>query len=794
MIVRCVIGAALLCALKMPAAAVVVESSKGSNLSIASQRKHDLLDSSTLVIAPDWLDRFSPISTSASSLLVVDTDSDPNESLRAWQEGLDKIGPFVSESSGPIRPVALLEDVDSNLGSLKAWDEGLDKIGPFLRESGGPLERVALFEDPANSQPPPPNPTDFYHLRRRFPLPYGLAFRGGWWFASNSGAEVKTGEYQSLRSSQFLDADGLITNGKRTVDFFATGLDADTTTTALRYYGPLLSANVQYELFLHRLDHDPLNGMVDSQQMAPGGPFVTGQFVTKEDLNVDDDYAIRVQELNAKFKGHLTDNIKWRLGVWGMRKKGERQVNAVAHCFSDPNAKDTNGNPVFGNTCHVLTQKQRIDWITTELKPAIETRIGAATVEYERTMRVLDQNDQVTTRPYDNFGFSGDLPYALVPENYTQIDRIKSNIRLGPQWDFYSQYYTGNTRNKFRDTNRRISGFDLRSTAWSQHGFSMTGYAKKNIQTNQLPPWLLPQESLANIRAPINYAQTIAGLKGRWRPFAGNRRWRSLLWSGGYEFRQLGRENAIFSERTVTVDESLTTTHRMNLRSSMKWSPAFESHVRYRLDFTDDPLYGIAKNGITNSKLPTQEHNIELGGTWTPVDNFLLTTTVGIVNRSNRSGISNFQQDDYPIIVTAWYAPEPRWTFSGGLAFYSNWIDQDITLGGLSDPVTSQWNYAGRSDTVNLGSTYAWTDRLTLTGGYEYVYGNGFSPPTLWPDLPQYSDVLVTINRWTAGIDYQMGRGIDSYFRYQMFDYEDKTKAYNSGTANMFLIGLQAIY
>ncbi|NOZ41430.1 MAG: hypothetical protein GXP24_14575 [Planctomycetes bacterium] len=681
--------------------------------------------------------------------------------------------------------------------SIEAWGNGLNNIEPFVPELAKQVEQVALFVEPADSHPKPPDPTDFYRYRRHFTAPYGLVFRGGWWSASNRGAEVKTGEYQSLLSSEFWDADGLYTNGNETVDFSATGLDSEATNTALRYYGPRMSANIQYERFLRRLDHDPLRGMVDSQQLTPGGPFASGEWVTKEDLNVDDDYAIRVQELNAKFKGNITDNIRWRLGVWGMRKKGERQVNAVAHGFSDPNARDINGNPVSFScsNCHTQTQSQRIDWITTELKPAIEARIGSAIVEYERTMRAFDQNDQLTTRAYDNFGFNGDLPYAVVPENFTQIDRLKANLLLGPQWDLYSTYYTGNTRNKFRNTNRRISGFDLRTTARLHHGISLTGYAKKNVQTGQLPSLLLAEESLADMRAPINYDQTIAGLKGRWRPRVDNYPWRRLLLSGGYEFRQLGRENAVFPEDTVSVNQSLTTTNRMHLRGSMKWAPAFESHVRYRLDFIENPLFGIAKNGTTNTLLPTQEHNFELGSTWTPADNFLLSATLGVTKRSNRSGISTFQEDDYPIVVTAWYAPEPRWTFSGGMAFFSNWIDQDITLGGLSDPITSQWNYAGRSDTVNLGSTYAWTDRLTLTGGYEYVRGsNRLGSPALWPDLPQYSDVLITINRWTAGVDYQINQGMDFYFRYQLFDYEDKSKSYNSGTANMLLAGLQAVY
>jgi hypothetical protein len=793
MIFRCVIGAALLCALLVPATGT--ELSDGLRPSAGSRLEKDFLESSTLVIVPDWLASFSSIATSPSTITVVNTNSNAEDSIEAWVNGLDSIGPLVLGLAEPLEQVAFFEDTDS----IEAWVEGLDGIRPFDPGSAEPIERVALFEDSADIHPLPPNPTDFYRYRRRFELPSALAFRGGWWFVSNSGAKVKTGEYQSLRSSEFWDADGLYSNGYKTVDFSVTGLDSEATNTGLRYYGPHMSANIQYERFLRRLDHDPLNGMVDSKQMTPGGPFASGEFVTKEDLNVDDDYAIRVQEFDAKFKGHVTDNLKWRLGVWGMRKKGERQVNAVAHCFNDPNAEDTNGNPVFGSGCHVLTQGQRIDWVTTELKPALEATIGSATVEYERTMRALDQNDQVTTRPYDNFGFSGDLPYAVVPENFTQIDRVKANVLLAPQWDFYSQYYTGNTKNKFRNTNRRISGFDLRTTAWSREGISVTGYAKKNRQSGQLPSLLLPEESLADLRPPINYDQTIAGLKGRWRLGSGNYSRRRMLLSAGYEFRQLGRENAIFSEtfsgNTVTVNESLTTTNRMNLRGSMKWSPAFESHVRYRLDFTKNPLYGIAKNGTTNTLLPTQEHNIELGSTWTPADNFLLTATLGIINRSNRSEIGFFQEDDYPILLTAWYAPQPRWTFSGGLAFYSNWIDQDITLGGLSDPITSQWNYAGRSNTVNFGSTYAWTDCLTLSGGYEYVYGsNRFKSPTLWPDLPLYSNVLVGINRWTAGLDYQITPAADFYFRYQFFDYEDKTKAYNSGTANMFLIGLQAIF
>ena len=622
---------------------------------------------------------------------------------------------------------------------------------------------------------------------------YILALRGGYWDVGSEGAKTKVGEFQHLQSSAFWDADGLLTDGRKTIDFSATGLDSEGTDARLRYYGPRASARVEYQRYFRRLDHDPLNGISDAQAQPPGGIIVT-----KDDLNVGNEYAIRVQELKANFKGNVTQNLRWRLGIWGMRKKGDRQVNAMGHCFNHPNATDVNGNPVFGPSCHVLTQSQRIDWVTAEIEPALEATVGSATVEYARTMRGFDQSDQVTTRSYDNFGgfFSGDLPYAVVPNNFTEIDRFRSNVALLPNWDLYSSYYTGNTKNEHRDTNRRMSGFDVRTTVRKGATASLTGFAKKNVQTGQLPAALLPQENASDLVPPINYDQTKVGVKGRWRPYYGDCSWRDgLRLSGGYEYRLLDRENAVFAEDSTTVDQRQTTANLARIRASMRWNSAFESRLGYVLGFVDDPLYGIAKNGVTNTSLPTQEHRVELGGTWTPADNLLLSASFGFENRWNDSEISDFDEVNYPITLTGWYAPKNKWTFSGGLAFFRTWIDQDITLGGLSDPLTSRWDFQGSSDVVNLGTTYAWTDALTLSGGFAFVRGNNqFSSPAIPYDLSQFSAVIVETTRWTAGLDYQLSSATDFYFRYQFFDYDDRSQDLDSGAANMFLAGVDAVF
>ena len=52
-----------------------------------------------------------------------------------------------------------------------------------------------------------------------------------------------------------------------------------------------------------------------------------------------------------------------------------------------------------------------------------------------------------------------------------------------------------------------------------------------------------------------------------------------------------------------------------------------------------------------------------------------------IQNAYNRSELVNFDEDSYPIILSGWYAPDDRWSFTGGYATFSNWIVQDVTLG-----------------------------------------------------------------------------------------------------------------
>jgi hypothetical protein len=572
--------------------------------------------------------------------------------------------------------------------------------------------------------------------------------------------------------------------------------------------------------------------------LAPGEvpPATPEGDVIVDDLNVGEDYAIRVQELDARYQGRLTDNVKWRLNLWGQRKFGERQSNATAHCFNvlaDAPAGAT------GNVCHVLSQRQSIDWLTMEIQPAVEAKFDNVAVEYSRTMRAFEEDDQSVFRQYTRFdfqlpaasGFLGpDYEYALVPESFTQIDRLKISAQLNDANQFYANLYIGDTENKFRDMHRDYDGYDLRLINRALDDTTITFYTSRYDETNQFPPFFLvgppfappepPTPSLEErfIRHPIDYRRTRAGVKGTWQPFGdrGPRCSNYGLWDGttlasGYEYYQLERDFVTWNVSPVPFTQPNTRSHQIEFGPSTKWSRSFDTFTRYKVRFIDDPLIGVSERaeddppgvqGTFNTNQPEQEHIGEIGGTWAPTVNFMTTAQFNVVNRRHRSEFANFTEDDYPIVVTAWFAPTHRLSFTTGYSFYSNWIDQDITLGAnRGDPneiETTRWDYAGENHLVSLGANYAWSAKVRLIGGYEFNRGsNTFNIPVSphvangvdWTTVEQVADVIVETHRVTAGVDWLPYCDMNVYLRYILFDYGDISADLTSGTAHMVLAG-----
>jgi hypothetical protein len=651
-----------------------------------------------------------------------------------------------------------------------------------------------------------------------------VAARFGWWFTNTTGDLTKINEYQRVESSPFWDVDGLLSDADRTANFYATGTDKEGTDVGLNYFGgPGLSANFGYERFYRRLDHNPLTFFDDTDG---NGSYIGAH----DDLNTGETYAIRVQELHANFKGRLTDNVRWRLNLWGLRKQGERQENALNHNCD-------------GQQCHLQSQRQTIDWLTMEIEPVVEANLGPVTAEYSRTMRSFNQDDEAISRgaysshPPVFIDPDAQHPYAVVPENFTQIDRLKLGADLTANNRLYGNLFTGDTENKDRDTHRHFWGADLRLTNRSIDGLSITPYFKYFDDQGQLPTTfpeddifqdghkpsdLATPEEPDGLRPPVDREITTAGVRARWYPLRRRYSSRGLSLTGAYEYEEIRRANVTYflNDRLADIASMTSFTQPTTINNVFhaglqeRWSETLDTFIRYKMLVTRNPLFGFRENQegdvldeAINTNQPEHEDLVELGGTWTPAYNFLLSASIGIDNHHHSSPYAYFDEDSYPFVITAWYAPTTRWSLSAGYANFSNFIFQDITIGtdhpihggGVELADTTLWDYRSTADVVNLGASYAATERLRLSGSVEYVRGQDiFTDPSIPGVLDlQYlsaaSDVLVETWRLALGIDYWLARGVSCYFHYNYFDYGDKSVDYNSGTGNMFLGGLTAV-
>ncbi|MFO1095924.1 MAG: hypothetical protein U0992_21850 [Planctomycetaceae bacterium] len=635
--------------------------------------------------------------------------------------------------------------------------------------------------------------------------PYSTAFRFGWWGVARTGSPAKIGMYQNLASSPFWDIDAVRSNGRQTLDFWMSGLGQDTYASQVNFYaGPGLIVKLRLQDYIHNLGHEPLYG-----KSITDPPLLPADNVITQDLNVGQDYAIRVQQLDTRFQGRINQNLKWRVNVWLQRKFGDRQANATAHCF-DVNAP---ASPPANNVCHVLSQRQSIDWQTFQIQPTIEANLGLLNVEVSHMLRAFGANDQVVDRQYTRFApFAGPgntlgppWMYAFVPDNVTNIERAKLSMNWDAANQMYGNFYYGYSEDQFRETTRQYSGLDVRYTNRSFDRLTTTTYVNVNADNNSNAPFLIAGEtSLANLKHPVDHTWTKAGIKWNWQPIEELKDRLSI--ASGYEYFQTDRNYARYNTTLGPFSQPDTSSNMIEFSPQMRWTRALYTFLRYKGYFVNDPLVGVREaNGRFNTNLPTQEHRVEIGGQWNPSANFMTTAQIGIVDRWNNSSYADFSETSYPFSWTLWYALTDKLSLSGGYGYYSNWIAQDITLGyrfnAFPDQTeTTRWNYGGNNHVANVNLAYAVSPTVRYVAGYEFNSGNAaFNVPASpaganWSQLPSFSDVSVQQHRVTAGGDWQPYENTTLYVRYIYFNFDDLASGVQTGTAHMALAGGGLVY
>jgi hypothetical protein len=617
------------------------------------------------------------------------------------------------------------------------------------------------------------------------PNPSDLVFRFGWWGLWRSGNPWVIGQWQSTDPSPFWDVDGLYTNGTRTFNYWATGTDNESTKAGVQYFGPNSQGGFFFNRFPHAEEHQNFNNMAASALVPGKGPG-SGQPIISQDLNLGEDYVIRVDQYEAKYKYNVfgqpnKDNVWISAGIniWDQQEMGSRQANDTVHCFM---AKTGSGQQ---NSCHVLSQAQAINWNTFEVTPILEGRFGNVTLRYAHILRVFSTNDQTVIGQYTDGGaniLNGQFPYAVVPQSLFNMDKIQMGIDINDCNHIYAYGYFSEIENSEAGVSREQGGVDLRWTNTAIKGLNLTTYFKNDNQSGNRPTSLTTpdqkqgltlaqqQAELFQIPNQIGFTRYTAGEKFSWRPWTENcdSLPGRIVITGGYEFDDLIRanENWYFpslsatppfhiSPTTPVFYQPNTTSNTFNIGVQTPWADSLHTYLRYKLRFIHDDLLGYTPlNYGVNSSLPDTENIIEFGGEWFPSDRFgaAFNQTFDLSSRSGAplpvagnpvligtspGDVLNFGEQSYLTAFTCWFRPTDKLTVSANSDYFSNQIRQNITIGDDSSttfsgsganfvsfaPYTSPWVYGGTAVEFGGSICYQFNCRLRLIADYEVTFG-----------------------------------------------------------------------
>ena len=140
--------------------------------------------------------------------------------------------------------------------------------------------------------------------------------------------------------------------------------------------------------------------------------------------------------------------------------------------------------------------------------------------------------------------------------------------------------------------------------------------------------------------------------------------------------------------------------------------------MRYKWIGTEYPFIGVtpavdaSEAAALNTCLPTVENRVEVGGTYTACDCFMLNATVFMETASNNgiyagANSNHFDSNSFPFMLSAWWSPTPQWSFNAGFAEMDSWIDQQVVQSVLGantvNPYFIPASFNNRSNDVQSG-------------------------------------------------------------------------------------------
>ncbi len=461
-----------------------------------------------------------------------------------------------------------------------------------------------------------------------------------------------------------------------------------------------------------------------------------------------------------------------------------------------------------------VSESRQIDWRTREVRIGANSHLGPVEVDYSHSEKRFEAaGEKVLYAAYPDAGtvrLADTYPHNLVPDLKSSSDTVKVHTSHTGKVVAAATYSTGEKEN-------RDSG--ARSEYWNAAGDVTVMPAKdvvlffkyRHYDLTPENPNTVTMTGLSNTYV-YNVRDSIASRKD---VMTGTVRYRAtdrLTLKGEYALEKIKRNTgpegvSLQLEVSPTPGRTTpaywevaheTTKGTARLGATYRIMKKMTLRAEYSHSDIDDPAYNFDPDKVDAAKVSV---------TWTPTPKLsTLLSYSGVREKRDdleaplAGGDRETTRDQALGSVT--YILGTRSSVTGGYAYYRNKLDHTVTYSYSTTGAPNSYTSVAEAgvpydDVAHVGSvlvSHALTEAVMLTAEASRSYSRGsFRNSGVYVNttgIAEYSDLKVIEDIYAAGVEYALGKGINTELRYQLRDYNDRIDSANDGITQIALATL----
>ena len=508
----------------------------------------------------------------------------------------------------------------------------------------------------------------------------------------------------------------------------------------------VLRSDILYKRFRHFLDHD----LLSNQDSSYDADRFKNNILQLEEFTADN--TLRIPGVPFL---KLTGTVRT------YTKHGTRQALTVSKC----------------SQCHVASRNRRIDSSLNDVVPGIETIFGPTTIKLTSLLRDFTEHAAAPRHNYGNASSSflvrGSAPYSRVPDSTMRLHTVSLHSRLPRASSLYLMVQHGERKNKVTHRTSDISAVAARLSSSITRFLSCDTFYSRYHSNNKR-------------HSGIDHDRERGGIDITIHPMKQSGIICSYIWES------VNRDNA-------TPKSTHTETYRISFNHRL--SRKLRLNLKYQRARIEDPLLTRDQtfSHLVQTSLPTQKNELFASFTWAPRYNLSMHANFRLTSSMNTRSESD--EDHWEGIVSLWYSPFERVTFSGSYTLGSTDVGCPGAFkihhhrGPESLVRYEDIPYDSRFHSWNLAAVVRLTYRLSLTGNVIWSDSMAdFDKIIDSRNIGTFSDISISQVETSLGIAYAYTQRLVLHAHYLYREYNDHKQSYFDGQLNQISCGITWSY